>query len=268
MPPRKIHSIHRSPREITGNKKPPLLFIHGGYVNAGCWDIHFLPYFAAHGYDCHAIDLSGHGQSEGHECLDSFGLDDYVEDARRAAAQFERPPIVIGHSMGSAIVEELVLSTPVEAAILLSPVPTIGTLGAIMRLASRYPQFFFEISRLSQLQISEENLLLMRNIYFSPQMPAKDLLTFTHLIQEESQRAVSELAMLAMKWRPHRPALPALVLGGDLDLLFPPSLLPFVTRRWRAEQEIIPDTGHVVMLDVNWQQAAEKMLLWLNKKGY
>lgn len=272
MPLPSVHIIHRPPTSQAGETKPPLLFIHGGYVSADCWDIHFLPYFAARGYDCHAIDLPGHGQSAGRECLDSFGLDDYVQAVRQAstamATEGGKNPIIIGHSMGAAIAEELILDTPVEAAILLSPVPTIGTIGAILRLASRYPQFFLEMSRLSTMDISEENLLLLRNIYFSPQMPANDLLAFSHLIQEESQRAISELTLLAMRWHARRPRLPVLVMGGEQDLLFPPSLLPFITRRWHAEQEVIPHAGHVIMLDVHWQRAAEKMHQWLRQLDY
>jgi len=255
MTPRKIHSIRRQPDKSNG--KPPLLFIHGGYVHAGCWDLHFLPYFAAQGYDCHAIDLSGHGLSEGRDCLDCFGLTDYIEDATQAVAHLNQKPIVIGHSMGAPIVEELALHVPIEAAILLSPVPTIGTLGAVMRLASRYPRFLVEISRISRLQITEDNLLLMRDVYFSPQMPPEDLLAFAHLIQEESQRAVLELLMLACKFQPVRPKLPVLVMGGEFDLLFPPSLLPFIARRWQAEMQVIPATGHVLMLDVAWETTAK-----------
>lgn len=266
MTPRTIHTIHRSPARPS--KMPPLLFIHGGYVNAGCWDIHFLPWFAAQGYDCHAIDLSGHGLSEGRDCLDYFGLDDYIEDALQKIASFDRPPIVIGHSMGATVTEGILLRQPVEAAMLLSPVPTIGTLGAVMRLASCYPQFFIEITRLSRLEVTEDNLLLMRNVYFSPQMPPQDLLTFTHLIQEESQRVVTELMMLAWKLQPQRPKLPVLVMGGELDLLFPPSLLPFVARRWQADLEIVADTGHVIMLDVQWENVAKRMLSWLKRQGY
>ena len=266
MTPRKIHSIHRSPDKSNG--KPPLLFIHGGYVHSGCWDLHFLPYFAAQGYECHAIDLSGHGLSEGRDCLDCFGLADYIEDAANAVSGLKEKPIVIGHSMGAPIVEGLLLDVPVEAAILLSPVPTIGTLGALMRLSSCYPRFLVEISRISRLHISEDNLLLMRNVYFSPQMPPQDLLAFVHLIQEESQRAALDFLMLACTFQPARPKLPVLVMGGELDLLFPPSLLPFIARRWQAEMQVIPATGHVIMLDVTWQTAARQMLDWLKKQGF
>jgi len=32
------------------NARPPLLFVHGGYCDAWCWEPLFLPWFAAQGY--------------------------------------------------------------------------------------------------------------------------------------------------------------------------------------------------------------------------
>ena len=46
-------------------RKPPLLFIHGGYCDAWCWEPYFLPWFAARGYPAHALSLRGHGASDG-----------------------------------------------------------------------------------------------------------------------------------------------------------------------------------------------------------
>ena len=39
----------------------PLLFVHGAWHGAWCWDEHFLDFFAAHGYAAHALSLRGHG---------------------------------------------------------------------------------------------------------------------------------------------------------------------------------------------------------------
>jgi len=33
-------------------KATPLLFVHSTWHDAWCWVEHFLPYFAARGYDC------------------------------------------------------------------------------------------------------------------------------------------------------------------------------------------------------------------------
>ena len=82
MKSRKLHTLHRPAAKPNGS--PPLVFVHGGYVNGDCWDLYFLPYFSKLGYDCHAIDLSGHGRSEGRDELDRYDLDDY---AARAEAE-------------------------------------------------------------------------------------------------------------------------------------------------------------------------------------
>ena len=46
-----------------GSEYPPLLFVHGSCHAAWCWDEHFLPYFADHGFDSYALSLRGHGGS-------------------------------------------------------------------------------------------------------------------------------------------------------------------------------------------------------------
>ncbi len=46
-----LQTIHRPPPSPSPANRPPLLFLHGGYVDARSWDAHFLPFFASHGYD-------------------------------------------------------------------------------------------------------------------------------------------------------------------------------------------------------------------------
>ena len=51
-----LHS--RLPARANSNgRKPPLLFVHGGYIDAWCWLPHFLPWFANQGYAAHALSL-------------------------------------------------------------------------------------------------------------------------------------------------------------------------------------------------------------------
>ena len=58
----------------------PLLFIHGKWHGAWCWQEHFLPYFAGKGYECAALSLRGHGNSEGRERIGWHTIADYVAD--------------------------------------------------------------------------------------------------------------------------------------------------------------------------------------------
>ena len=79
-------------------KAPPLLFIHGAYTAAWCWEEHFLPFFAAAGYPAYAVSLSGHGASPGRKHLDSFSIADYVKAVATVVATLPAPPVLGGHS--------------------------------------------------------------------------------------------------------------------------------------------------------------------------
>lgn len=261
MAQRKLHLLHQPAAKPTD--RPPLLFVHGGYVHAGCWEINFLPFFAAQGFDCYALDLSGHGLSEGRMRLDSFGLDDYLDDVLQIIQTLDAKPVLIGHSMGAPVVERALERGEAAAGVLLSPVPTVGTQGSAMNLALRFPRFFAEINNVSQGDFSEESLALMRDVYFSAEMPPEELVQFMHLIQPESQRAVADMLVLGWRFHRTRPNLPVLVMGGADDAVFSPSMVGFTAQRWNARLEILPTTGHMLMLDTRWRTAAEKLASWL-----
>jgi pimeloyl-ACP methyl ester carboxylesterase len=258
MTSRRIHTLHRPAASQTS--LPPLLFVHGAYATARCWDEYFLPYFNHRGFDCHALDLSGHGDSEGRERLDRFGIDDYVEDLTQVAQELPAPAIVIGHSMGTVVVERFLEQSAACAAILMAPVPPGGILGASMKIALTQPAFFSE-----QLHPAggEQSARTMRGVYYSRETEIDDLMRFAAWFQSESRRAILDLSLLAMRLGRRRPTLPVLVVGGEADAVFPPALLGLTALRWQAEAAVIPAAGHTLMLDAHWQAAADTMADWL-----
>lgn len=266
MKPRKLNVLHRPAKNAGG--KPPLLFVHGGYTDSACWDVNFLAHFASQGYDCHALDLSGHGASEGQEYLDQFGLDDFAQDVIQTVDALPYSPVLIGHSMGTVVVQRALESILAEAAVLLSPVPPSGTQGATMNLALTQPDFFNEIGRATRGDYSDNTLRVIKDVYFSPDTPLKDLLRFEHLFHSESQRAIMEMMMLAFHIPRRRPKLPVLVMGGELDTLFPAHLLKYTAQPWRGEVDIVPRAGHTIMIDPHWQVCATRILSWLHAKGF
>src|ERR1700694_728034 len=122
LPPEKRIEV-RSRLPANTATRPALLFVHGGYCDAWCWEPYFLPWFAARGYPAYALSLRGHGASGGRGSLFVAGIDDYAVDVARVAGKLPSPPVLIGHSMGAAVVERLIAAGPVRAAALLAPVP-------------------------------------------------------------------------------------------------------------------------------------------------
>lgn len=75
----------------------PLLFVHGGWHGAWCWDEHFLDFFADKGFRAAAVSLRGHGKSETEQPLNTCSIKDYVDDVLAAVDRLHGSPIVVGH---------------------------------------------------------------------------------------------------------------------------------------------------------------------------
>ena len=258
--------IHHHPAD-SPNDRPPLLFVHGGYTHAGSWQQNFIPYFNARGYDCHAIDLAGHGQSGGQDQLDNFGLADYTEDLARAVESLADTPVLIGHSMGTLVIDRYLSSAHARAVAvaLLAPVPPTGTGGSATRLALKVPGFFEELPNAVGGTPTADTLRVMAQVYFSPDLSPEDIERFMPLIGNESEHAVAEMVTLPFRPAGRRPKLPALVMSGSCDAVFPASMLHFTAAIWNARSVIVEGAGHMLILDPQWPVAAEKLLEWVDK---
>lgn len=255
------HLLHYPAHQTLG--KPPLLFVHGGYSHAQCWAVRFVPYFQERGYDCYAIDLSGHGSSPGRECLNDFGLDDYVADLAHAVQVIPESPVLIGHSMGCLVSQRFLEQGTARAAAFLSPVPPTGTAGSASRLALTVPGFFSELPKAVEGRADANTLRTMSRVYFSPLMPEEEILDYLFLIQPESDRAVAEMLAAPLRLARRRAKIPALVMGGSADQVFPSSMLYFTAALWQAQTSIIDGAGHMLMLDPQWPEAANALLHWM-----
>src|ERR1700738_4622063 len=78
----------------------PLLFVHGAWHAAWCWDEHFLSFFADKGYRALALSFRGHGDSTTNKPLRACSVADYVEDVRSVADRLPNPSLSIGNSRG------------------------------------------------------------------------------------------------------------------------------------------------------------------------
>ena len=245
--------------------KPPLLFVHGGYCDAWFWEPYFLPWFAARGHPSYAVSLRGHGKSGGLDTLFITGLDDYEADVEYAAGQLNASPILIGHSMGAAVVERIVAKRPVRGAALLCPVPPAGLLPVATRLAAEHPDYLLQMGGLDPSRLSAEILGTLRPFYFSPTVAPAILKEAPRHLAAESPRALLDLS-LRLHWAlPQRNHRPLFILGAEGDRICLPSDVRATALHHGIEATILPGLAHMLMLEQEWQSAALALEAWLQR---
>ena len=261
---RQLHLLDRPPVEDKGF--PPLVFVHGGYINSACWDVNFLPFFQQQGYHCYALDLSGHGKSAGHRELNSFGLDDYADDVGQIVAALGAEPVLIGHSMGATVIQRYLEKASAKAVVMMAPVPPTGLAASGVQLAIRHPDFIAEAERAVRGEYTAKTIRVMREVYFSPEVSAEEFAAFQPMVQDESMRALTELMSLALRMPAKKPRIPALVIGGKLDALFAANRLYMTATGWNGEICVVPHGSHMLMMDPQWRVVAEKIDDWLGHR--
>jgi pimeloyl-ACP methyl ester carboxylesterase len=250
----------------SGAARPaPLIFVHGAFVAAWCWAEHFLPWFAARGWDAHAVSLRGHGASAGRGSLDSASLDDYVEDVVRVAGQLGERPVLIGHSMGAIVAQRAARRVGARALALLAPIPPHGLGGSLLTLALRDPPLFLALNAM-QLGGGNPALRRVRDCLFSASVTESVARRHLARTQRESQRALADLAWPQQLWIREAVGVPALVVGARNDGFFTAAMIEETARFHGVEAKIFDDMAHAMMLEPDWERVAGHVHAWLEER--
>ncbi len=245
----------------------PLLFVHGACHGAWCWE-NFLPFFAEHGYEAHAVSLRGHGASDGHERIRSIRVAEYVADVAHVARRLSAPPVLIGHSLGSYIIQKYLETHAAPASVLLATVPIYGFFRMLVRTAMRHPWQAVKLHATRNLFALIETPSLAREALFSESIPSETLHRHFARLQNESYCTGFEATFFNFtRPRKVRP-LPMLILGARNDALFSCSEIEATARAYMTQAEFFPNMAHDMMLEPGWQNVADRILQWLKEQGF
>lgn len=261
--PNQLEILHHPPAAAAVAGRPPLLFLHGAFCGAWIWAEHFMPWFAARGWDCWAPSFRGHGASPLTGSIHACGTEDYVADALAALDQLPAPPVVVGHSMGGMAAQRCLSRRALPGGVLMASAPPHGLLQSTMGLAWRDPFVFRQMSVLTTLGRDHVDPEGVRRAMFSSRVSLEELARWEPLLGDESRRVLLEMSL----WNPFPPrpqGKPAiLVLGGGKDVLFPPDQVRATARFYGVEAEFFADMGHTMMLEPDWELAAARIERWL-----
>lgn len=255
-----LEVITRLPSD--GAHGTPIVFVHGAYGGAWCWEENFLPWFADRGHAAYAVSLRGHGASGGGG-LDNAGIDDYVADLLQVTGRMERPPVLVGHSMGGFVVQKYLEYGAAAGVALMAAVPPRGLVGPSLSLMVWQPTVALSIGAGQFFGKSWDSPDVMRAALFSEALPTDKADAYLARMGPESTRAMMEMAGLAPPQLDGRTLPPVLVMGAHDDALIPPAFVRSTARAYGVFPNILEDIGHVMMLDVGWESVAEIVFDWM-----
>jgi pimeloyl-ACP methyl ester carboxylesterase len=242
----------------------PLLFVHGGWHGAWCWE-HFLDFFADNGCRAVAVSLRGHGASPTSKPLHRVSMADYIDDVRATADDLGGAPVLIGHSLGGFVIQRYLETRDAPAAVLVGSVPPQGVLRLALRVWRRRPAMTMEAWSDPTLLKFLATPALTREYLFCTATPEAVVESCMQQAGAESIRAAMTDPMVR-RVRTRRVTTPILVLGATHDGFVSVRDVRATARAYRTEPEFF-DMGHNMMLEPGWPDVAKRIDEWLSARN-
>lgn len=238
----------------------PIVLVHGVCHGAWCWQ-RYISFFAQRGYYVVALSLRGHGASSGRSRLHRNRLVDYVDDVADVVNSLGRRPVLVGHSMGGAVVQRYLATQAqgVRAAVLFASA-TAGGLGSrrfLDVIRGNRPAALFNALRFVSGRggtAGQAN----NTPFFSGRLSAADAHAYAGRLGPESLRAVCDLLRRYAAVPQDLP--PMLVIGSCDDALFGVGSLQATARVYGVPALVLDGLCHDMMLDPQWRSPAEHIL--------
>jgi pimeloyl-ACP methyl ester carboxylesterase len=253
----KLEVISKAPS--SPRAAPPILFVHGAWHGAWCWDEFFLDYFVAGGFQTHALSFRAHGESEGRAQLHRSRIRHYVEDVAAVAAALPSSPILVGHSMGGFVVQKLLETQSFPGAFLLASIPPSGARSMYARLMRRQPLDVLRANATFSLWPFISDPDRAQRLLFSAGTPRNDAVRYHRLLQDESMLGALDCLALE-RVDVSRVRSPVHVIGAADDAIVANYEIKATARAYGTEAIVFDNIAHDMMLDPNWETVAESMM--------
>ncbi len=227
--------------------QPSILFLHGSGMDRTVWQLQ-TRYFAWHGRSVLAVDLPGHGKSDG-PALASIEAQAAWVVALMDAAGIGRAALV-GHSMGAALALETAAASPdrVSAIALCGVAERMPVHPELLAAARAGERLAFDLiaswglGRAARIGGHKAPGLWMTGGTLRLLERGRDAVVGTDLGASNDYRGAPAAAA--------KVACPALFVLGDRDRMTPPrSARPLIEAIDGALVEIVPDCGHMMTVE-------------------
>lgn len=260
--------------------RTPVVFIHGLWLHATSWD-HWLELFEERGYAPWAPGWPG--EPESLPAANAFpgpmagtGVAEALHHYEELIGRLPRPPVLVGHSFGGLLAQQLLARGLAAGAVAVAPVQFRGVL--------RLPP----VQLASLLPVLRNPLNVRRIVRQTPQRFRRD---FANAVSERESNDLHATCVMPAPGRPLFQAAvanlnprtpvrvdtaaargPLLLVGAGRDRVVPASVVRAAARRYRSSASVteyaeIEGSGHSLAIDHGWQVLAETVLAFLDRHG-
>lgn len=226
-----------------------IIFVHGAYHGAWCWNEKFVPFFLEKGFNTYSFSFRGHGNSEGEEKLNRYSIKNYIEDLKSVFDMCEKPPIVIVHSMGATIVDAFFkyYKPEISKIVFLAPTPVKNMLfGA------------FHSALLSTRQSTVD-------IFLDGQISEAEREKYEKLIVVQESKKVMLNVVLGLNKPVINEKIETLVMGSWSDKVVLSKDVFQRAKYYKARLIMVDGICHDMMLSNKWRIVANYILDFINE---
>ncbi|CCK28844.1 hypothetical protein BN159_4465 [Streptomyces davaonensis JCM 4913] len=257
----------------------PVVLIHGLWIHPASWQS-WIELLEEAGYDPIAPGWPGVGETpedtRAHPAATAgYGIADIADHYARIIADLPVKPLVIGHSFGGLIAQNLLGRELAAAAVAIDPAPIRGVKPVpVSTLRSTFVALGNPGNRSKAISLNAKQF----GYAFGNALPADesdDL--YARWAIPGPARPLFEAAFA--NFSPSSPARvatrnsargPLLLMSGGKDHIVPPAVVRSAAKQYRhtsavTEVREFPDRGHSLTLDHGWREVADAAVGWLDK---
>jgi pimeloyl-ACP methyl ester carboxylesterase len=255
----------------------PVLFIHGLWIHSSAWRP-WQDLFEANGYTTSAPGWPGDGttvqETRDHPgALDGVGIEDICRHYAELIDAMPAKPVVVGHSFGGLIAQELLANDCAVAAVAIDPAPIKGVkILPFAQLRSAFPVLGNPANRKRTVSLTAEQFRY----------------SFGNMLTQAESDALHDRWTIPGPGRPlfedatanfrrHSPAAidshhvvrgPLLLMTGTQDHTVPQSVTEAVRKLYAGNPSTtdyleVEGRGHSLTIDPGWREVADLALDWI-----
>jgi pimeloyl-ACP methyl ester carboxylesterase len=236
------------------SRRKPLLFVHGELGGSWAWE-RFLGYFAARGWEGHALNLRNHYWSQTAE-PEELSFESYVDDVTAAIERFGSGVVVVGHGLGALLALKAAERQAVAGLVLIAPEAPLDVRGRAEAHEIRDVPDVYGRSQIGWSTLPER---LRRD---HPDLTLADVLRIQHLLGQKPRESGRARRTVLRGVRVNAEAfqtVPRLVVAGGLDRSVPLERAERLAEWLEAEFQPFGAHSHygLILGEESFQQVAD-----------